>query len=48
MFLRASVKHFLSKEREKAHAWKRGGHTQIVSLDAEEVEGRYLESRWTG
>ncbi len=41
VFLRASVKHFLSKEREKARAWKRGGHTQIISLDAEEVEGRY-------
>ena len=41
VFLRASVKHFLSKEREKGRAWKRGGHTQIVSLDAEEVEGRY-------
>jgi RNA polymerase sigma-70 factor (ECF subfamily) len=41
VFLRASVKHFLSKEREKGRAWKRGGHTQIVSLDGEEVEGRY-------
>jgi DNA-directed RNA polymerase specialized sigma24 family protein len=41
VFLRASVKNFLSKEREKGRAWKRGGHTQIVSLDAEEVEGRY-------
>ena len=41
VFLRASVKHFLSKEREKASAWKRGGHAQIISLDAEEVEGRY-------
>jgi RNA polymerase sigma factor (sigma-70 family) len=41
VFLRASVKHFLSKEREKSRAWKRGGQSQIVSLDAEEVEGRY-------
>jgi DNA-directed RNA polymerase specialized sigma24 family protein len=41
VFLKASVKHFLSKEREKGRAWKRGGHTQIISLDAEEVEGRY-------
>jgi DNA-directed RNA polymerase specialized sigma24 family protein len=41
VFLRASIKHFLSKEREKGRAWKRGGHTQIVSLDVEEVEGRY-------
>ena len=41
VFLKASVKNFLSKERDKAHAWKRGGHTQIVSLSADEVEGRY-------
>ena len=41
VFLKASVKHFLSKEREKARAWKRGGHAEIVSLDAEDVEGRY-------
>jgi hypothetical protein len=25
VFLMTSVKHFLSKEREKARAWKRGG-----------------------
>jgi RNA polymerase sigma-70 factor (ECF subfamily) len=41
VFLKASVKNFLSKERDKAHAWKRGGHARIVSLDADEVEGRY-------
>ena len=41
VFLRASVKNFVSKEREKARAWKRGGRSQVVSLDAEEVEGRY-------
>lgn len=41
VFLKASIKNFLSKERDKAHAWKRGGHTQIVSLNADEVEGRY-------
>ncbi len=41
VFLKASVKNFLSKERYKAHAWKRGGHAQIVSLSAEDVEGRY-------
>src|SRR5512144_45538 len=41
VFLKASVKNFLSKEREKARAWKRGGRSQVVSLDAEEVEGRY-------
>jgi RNA polymerase sigma factor (sigma-70 family) len=41
VFLMASVKHFLSKEREKALAWKRGGRAAVVSLDAQEVEGRY-------
>ncbi len=41
VFLQASVKNFLSKERDKTHAWKRGGHSQVVSLDNEEVEGRY-------
>jgi RNA polymerase sigma-70 factor (ECF subfamily) len=41
VFLRTSVKHYLSKEREKAHAWKRGGRASIVSLDAEEAEARY-------
>ena len=41
VFLKASVRHFLSKEREKAHAWKRGGRVGVVSLDEQEVEGRY-------
>lgn len=44
-FLLASLKHFLSHEREKASALKRGGGTTTVSLDAEEAEKRYhLES----
>jgi RNA polymerase sigma-70 factor (ECF subfamily) len=41
VFLKASVKNFLSKERDKAHAWKRGGKAHIVSLDADDLEGRY-------
>lgn len=41
VFLMASVKHFLSREREKAHAWKRGGRAETLSLDAQDVEGRY-------
>jgi len=41
VFLKASVKHFLSKEREKAQAWKRGGRAAIVSLDIDDGEGRY-------
>jgi RNA polymerase sigma factor (sigma-70 family) len=40
VFLKTSIKHFLSKEREKARAWKRGGRTSVVSLDAD-VESRY-------
>jgi RNA polymerase sigma-70 factor (ECF subfamily) len=40
-FLKVSVKHFLSKQREKAQAWKRGGRADVVSLDAQDVEGRY-------
>jgi len=41
VFLRTSVKHFLSKERERARTWKRGGHAEILSLDAQDLEGRY-------
>ena len=41
MFLKASVKHFLSKERDKTNAGKRGGRADVVSLDTEEAEGRY-------
>lgn len=40
VFLRASVRNFLSKERGKARAWKRGGRADVVSFDAD-VEGRY-------
>jgi RNA polymerase sigma factor (sigma-70 family) len=41
VFLKASVKHFLSKERNKAQAQKRGGHAQVLSID-QDLEGRYL------
>jgi RNA polymerase sigma factor (sigma-70 family) len=40
VFLKTSIKHFISKEREKARTWKRGGRTSVVSLDAD-VETRY-------
>ena len=40
VFLRTSVRHFLSKEREKARTWKRGGRANVVSFDAD-PEGRY-------
>jgi RNA polymerase sigma factor (sigma-70 family) len=41
VFLKVSVKHFLSKERDKAQAWKRGGRTKVLSLDVRETEDRY-------
>jgi RNA polymerase sigma-70 factor (ECF subfamily) len=41
VFLQISVKNFLSKERDKTHAWKRGGRAPLVSLNDDEVEGRY-------
>ena len=40
-FLLASLKHFLSHERERARAVKRGGRAQTVSLDVEGAEERY-------
>ena len=43
VFLKVSVKHFLSKERDKAQAWKRGGRIEKLSLDARDVEGRYRQ-----
>ncbi len=40
-FLLAAMRHFLSVERERARAIKRGGNAQILSLDAQEAETRY-------
>jgi RNA polymerase sigma-70 factor (ECF subfamily) len=40
-FLLASLEHFLSHEREKAAALKRGGAAQIFPLDAVGAEDRY-------
>ena len=40
-FLKVSIKHFLSKERVKAHALKRGGRARVISLDADDAEGHY-------
>ena len=42
-FLLASVNHLLANEWDKARALKRGGGRQILSLDAEEAEGRYVQ-----
>jgi RNA polymerase sigma-70 factor (ECF subfamily) len=40
-FLLATLKHFLSHEREKANAQKRGGDQVGISLDAKLAESRY-------
>jgi RNA polymerase sigma-70 factor (ECF subfamily) len=40
-FLLTAFKHFLSKERERAHAKKRGGGRSALSLDFQDGERRY-------
>jgi RNA polymerase sigma factor (sigma-70 family) len=40
-FLLASMRHFLSDQRDRAQAGKRGGGAAILSLDAQEAEERY-------
>jgi RNA polymerase sigma-70 factor (ECF subfamily) len=40
-FLLASLKHFLSNERDRAGAAKRGGRTIVLPLEFENAEGRY-------
>jgi RNA polymerase sigma factor (sigma-70 family) len=40
-FLLASMKHFLSNERERARAQRRGGGRTCLSLDFEDAESRY-------
>jgi DNA-directed RNA polymerase specialized sigma24 family protein len=40
-FLLAAVKHFLSKERDKLRAQKRGGGRKIIPLDGLDAESRY-------
>ena len=41
-FLLASVRHFLSDERDRARAAKRGGGHTVLSLDIQDAEGRYV------
>ena len=41
VFLKASVKNFLSKERAKEQSWKRGGRADVISLDDHQIEERY-------
>jgi len=40
-FLLASMKHFLSNERDRARAQKRGGGRSPISLDTHSAESRY-------
>lgn len=40
-FLLACVKHFLSKERARGRALKRGGGRTVIALDALDAEARY-------
>jgi RNA polymerase sigma factor (sigma-70 family) len=40
-FLLASLKHFLSNERDRQTAVKRGGRVTIIPLEFENAEGRY-------
>lgn len=40
-FLLASLKHFLSDERDRVSAQKRGGGRKLISLDSLDAEARY-------
>ena len=40
-FLCASIRHFLSNERDRARALKRGGNQPPISLDVETADGTY-------
>jgi len=40
-FLLAAMNHFLSDQRDRANAAKRGGGRTLISLDEEEAEDRY-------
>ena len=42
-FLLASMNHLLANEWDKARTLKRGGGHRIISLDAEEAEGRLMQ-----
>ena len=42
-FLLASLNHFLSDERDRDRAEKRGGGQAIISIDENEAEERYLQ-----
>jgi RNA polymerase sigma factor (sigma-70 family) len=41
-WLLGCLKHFLANEWDRSHALKRGGGKSVLSIDAEDAEGRYL------
>ena len=41
-YLLAAIKHFLSDERDRNRAGKRGGKIRVISLDAQAAELRYI------
>jgi RNA polymerase sigma factor (sigma-70 family) len=41
VFLSASIRHFLSNERDRARTLKRGGHQPPISVDMEGADGTY-------
>jgi len=43
-FLLAALNHFLSDQRDRARAEKRGGGQPVVSIDETEAEQRYLQA----
>ena len=47
-FLLTSLRHFLSHERIRSHALKRGGATLTLSLDTDVAEERYMQEPATG
>ena len=47
-FLLSSLRHFLSHERTRSSALKRGGGTHTLSLDTELAEERYMQEPTTG
>jgi DNA-directed RNA polymerase specialized sigma24 family protein len=42
-FLLASMKHFLSDERDRARAQKRGGNQTVISIDGIQAEASFLQ-----
>lgn len=41
-FLLVRLKYFLSDERDRAHAKKRGGNKKVISLNIQNAEGQYV------